>query len=115
MESSKPKWLNKEKSTREKSNKQETRLGKQFGGRKTANSGATFGQNDVVTPEFEIEAKTTESKQFILKIDDLRKMQKKCKFDKIALFIVEYANEGEEVVILHTADFLNLIGVTTLK
>lgn len=106
---SKPKWLNKEDTTRKRSEKQEKRLAKTFGGRKTSNSGARFGENDVVTPEFEIEAKTTRSKQYILKTKEIKDMQRKSNFEKIALFIVEFENEGEEVVILRTADFLNLI------
>lgn len=39
----KPTWLGKEKPTRVNSEKQEKRLAKEMGGRKTANSGARFG------------------------------------------------------------------------
>lgn len=104
----KPKWLGNEQPTRKLSENQEKRLAKDFGGRKTVNSGATFGQNDVITKEFEIEAKTTKSKQFILKISDMAKMFKKCSIDKIALFIVEFSEEKEEFVILRKDDFLSL-------
>lgn len=108
----KPKWLNKDKTTRARSGKQENRLAKTFGGRPTSNSGATFNENDVVTPDFEIEAKTTYNKQFPLKAQEIKNMNKKCKFGKVALFIVEFEKESEEVVVIRTADFLRLLGLT---
>ena len=108
---SRPSYLNKEKPTRHNSEKQEKKLSKDFGGRKTANSGATFGQNDVITPTYEIEAKTTKSRQFILKTDDLAKMNKKCSLTKVALFIIEFTETGDEVVVINKADFYNLIGL----
>lgn len=109
-----PAWLGKEKSTRQKSDKQENRLAKTFSGKKTANSGARFGENDVTTPEFEIEAKTTEKKQYILKLEDWQKMQKKARVDKKALYIVEFAGNGEEIVMLNLTDFLDLLKLKQL-
>ena len=105
-----PNWLGKVAPTRKNSKKQETRLAKEFGGRTTANSGATFGENDIKTKEFDIEAKTTKSNQFILKVSDLQIMHRKAGLDKIALFIIEYSEAGEEVVVLNKADFFTLIG-----
>ena len=110
---SKPKWLNKDIATRHRSKKQETRLSKQFKGRCTSNSGSTFGENDVVSPDFEIEAKTTYNKQYPLKAKEIKAMNDKCRFDKIALFIIEFEKESEEVVVIRTADFLNLIGLSS--
>ena len=81
MMGNKPTWLGKVAPTRKNSQKQENRLAKEFGGRTTANSGATFSENDVKTPDFDIEAKTTKSSQFILKVADLKKMQRKCSID----------------------------------
>lgn len=43
--------------TRERSKKQESRIAKKLRGYTTINSGATFGQNDVITDFCEIEAK----------------------------------------------------------
>lgn len=40
--SNRPNWLGKDKPTRHGSEKQEKRLAKEFGGKKTANSGARF-------------------------------------------------------------------------
>lgn len=110
--SNRPNWLGKDKPTRHGSEKQEKRLAKEFGGKKTANSGARFSQNDVVSKEFDIEAKTTKHNQFILKVDDLQKMHRKAGLEKIALFIIEYSEAGEEVVVLNKADFFTLIGKT---
>ena len=109
MMGNKPTWLGKVAPTRKNSQKQENRLAKEFGGRTTANSGATFSENDVKTPDFDIEAKTTKSSQFILKVADLKKMQRKCSIDKIALFIIEFSEQGEEMVLLNKADFYSLI------
>lgn len=112
--SNRPSWLGKEKSTRAKSDKQETRLAKTFGGRKTAGSGSVHGENDVITPELDIEAKTTESKQYILKLSDWKKMQKKTRVDKKALFIVEFAGNNEEIVMMNLTDFLALTNLKNL-
>lgn len=109
-----PKWLGKEKSTRAKSDKQETKLAKTFGGRKTAGSGSKFSENDVKTPEFEIEAKTTESKQYILKLDDWNKMQKKCSGYKKPLFVLEFAGNNTDIVMMNMSDFIDLTGIKEL-
>ena len=102
-------WLGKEKPTRKQSGKQESRLAKQFGGKPTANSGAKFHQNDVVTPEYEIEAKTTSSKQFILKVETIEEMNRKCRFGKTPLLIIEFQGSGLEMVVLSNNDFQQLI------
>ena len=39
---SRPPWMDKDEPTRKRSAKQENRLAKEFGGRVTSNSGATF-------------------------------------------------------------------------
>lgn len=111
MRDNKPKWLQKEEPTRKKSGKQEKRLAKEFKGRVTTNSGSTFSENDVVSPHFEIEAKTTESKQYILKIEDIKKMERKADKNKIPLFIVEFSQFNRELVIIDKQDFLTLNGI----
>lgn len=105
----KPKWLNKEVPTRKKSDKQEKRLAKTFGGKTTAGSGSVFSENDVKTPLFDIEAKTTQSKQFILKLSDLKKMENRSKFTKTPLFIIEFADDKSEYVVIRATEFLNLL------
>lgn len=111
----KPKWLNKEQTTRSRSDKQETRLAKKFGGRKTSNSGAKFGENDVKTPDFSIEAKTTKSEQFILKLKELKKMQTKTPFHKKGLFAINFENTGDEFILLSLSDFLEICGLDNLE
>lgn len=64
------------KPTRWYSSKQETKVAKAVGGRKTANSGATkFSKGDVVTDSWLIECKTctTDKKQFTIKEEWLTK------------------------------------------
>ena len=111
----KPKWLNKEVSTRQRSDKQEKRLAKQFGGRTTSNSGARFGENDVKTHEFDIEAKTTKSKQFIVKLEDLKKMQRKTRVDKKPLFAINFEETGDEFILISLSDFLEITSLQGLK
>lgn len=111
----KPKWLGKEKTTRYRSTKQENRLAKSFNGRATNNSGATFGENDVKTPEFSIEAKTTKSEQFILKLKELRKMQTRTPIHKKGLFAVNFEKTGDEFILITLSDFLEICGLDTLK
>ena len=103
-----PKWFGKKETTRDKSTKQEKRLAKDFGGKVTKNSGATFGENDVVTPEFEIEAKVTDSSQFVVKMDDIRKMERKANKDKTPIFVIEFRKSNREFVMIGKEDFLAL-------
>ena len=112
---SKPKWLNKEDSTRKRSDKQETRLAKSFGGRKTCNSGAKFSENDVKTPKFSIEAKTTKKKQFTLKLEELKKMERKAPFKKTPLFVLNFEETGDEYILLPISDFLEMNGLDGIK
>ena len=57
-----------EKTTRGRSGKQESRIARQLNGHTTINSGATFGQNDVITDFCEVEAKTTGKESFSLQL-----------------------------------------------
>jgi hypothetical protein len=107
-----PKWMEdgeKKKPTRFASKKQETRIAKVLQGRTTFNSGATFGENDVLTDYAEVEAKTTSKKSFIVKADDLDKLQKKCKGDKIPLFIIEFNELKTEYALIKMSDLELLI------
>lgn len=115
VNSNKPNWLGKENSTRYRSNKQEKDLAKKFGGRTTSNSGARFGENDVKSDKFEVEAKTTKSKQFILKLEDLHKMQRKCRVTKKAVFVIQFEETGEQYALTSLIDFLDLSGLDKLK
>lgn len=92
------------KSTRERSYKQESRLAKALKGHTTINSGATFGQNDVVTDFCEVEAKITNKESYSLSLKDWRVLRKKCATDKIPLFIVDFEKSKDTLVVLTYED-----------
>lgn len=103
-----PKWLDEKETTRSRSNKQEKNIAKDLGGRITVNSGATFSENDIVTPTLDIEAKTTLNKSFIVKEDDIDKMKLKSDNKKTAVMIVEFEKSGKKLVILEYEEFKHL-------
>ena len=98
-----------EKTTRERSHKQESRLAKQLNGHTTVNSGATFGQNDVVTDFCEVEAKTTKHESFTLKLADWRILRKKCAGNKIPIFVVDFEQSKDTLAVLTYEDLQFLI------
>lgn len=61
--------------TKAKSDRQERRLAKEFGGRVTPGSGSGSIKGDVTTGEEMIEAKTTTKRQFTLKLETLQKLE----------------------------------------
>lgn len=105
-----PKWLDKKVSTRDRSSIQESALAKVFGGRTTINSGATFGQNDVITGFSEIEAKTTASASHALTVKDWNKLVSKCNPHKVPLYVVTFEKHNLELVTLTMDDFVALFG-----
>lgn len=107
--SPRPSWLDKKETTRSRSGKQEKKLSKAFGGKTTCNSGAKFGENDVVTPQFEIEAKTTLGKGYRLTLSELNSIKRKCSFSKIPLQIIAFEETGDSFVILSLDDFKTLV------
>lgn len=98
-----------EKTTRERSGKQESRIAKQLNGHVTINSGATFGQNDVVTDFCEVEAKTTKKESFSLKLSDWRLLRKKCAGNKLPIFVVDFEQSKDTLAILTYEDLQFLI------
>jgi hypothetical protein len=106
-----PAWLGsaKVKTTRYRSGKQETRLAKELKGTVTINSGATFGQNDVITDFCEVEAKTTLKDSFRFTYDDWLKLNKKIKFGKIPIYIVEFEAKKESLCVIKYDDLKYLI------
>ena len=106
-----PAWLGskKVKTTRYRSNKQETRIAKELKGTVSINSGATFGQNDVTTDFCEIEAKVTSKKSFSVTVDDWIKLNKKTKFGKLPIFVVEFEVTKESLAIIKWDDLKYLI------
>ena len=97
------------KSTRERSRKQESRLAKTLRGYTTINSGATFGQNDVVTDFCEIEAKTTSKESYSITLKDWRILRKKCAGSKIPIFVIDFEKSKDSLAILTYEDLQFLI------
>jgi hypothetical protein len=103
---SKPKWLQKKENptTRSRSKKQETRIAKLLSGQTTLNSGATFGQNDVITDYCEVEAKTTAKNSHSLKVSEWKKLVDKCSTKKIPIYQVEFEAEKLELAVISVKD-----------
>ena len=97
------------KTTRQRSFKQETRIAKLLKGHTTINSGATLGQNDVVTDFCEVEAKTTQKESFSLKLADWRLLRKKCSGSKLPIFVVDFEKSRDTLAILTYEDLQFLI------
>jgi len=91
-----------------KSQKQEQRLAKHYGGSVTPGSGNGWvHKNDVKTPTLSIEAKYTDAKSYSLKLADLIKAEKIALMDgRDIIFTVSFS--GEEFVILREADYRDL-------
>jgi hypothetical protein len=66
----------------------------------TANSGAVFHQNDLKTPDMEIEAKTTEGKGYRITLAELESIEKKCVGNRIAVQVIEFRPSGKSFAIL---------------
>jgi hypothetical protein len=98
-----------EPTTRFRSNKQEKKLAKKLGGNTTINSGATFSQNDVVSPIFEVEAKTTNKNSFALSVNDLHKCQERCSHDRIPIMVIEFEKLGSEYAVIELQTLLSII------
>ena len=105
-------YLNKlfeKETTRARSKRQESRLAKALNGHTTINSGATFGQNDVITDYCEVEAKTTLKESFTLKLIDWIKLRKKCVGSKIPIFVVDFEQSKDTLAVLTMDDLRFLI------
>lgn len=96
-------------STRARSKKQETKIAQRLNGRTTINSGATFGENDVITDYAEVEAKTTRKNSFSFKVADWQKMVDKCAVNKIPIFEIEFEGNDLNLAVLNVDDLRMLI------
>lgn len=98
-----------------RSQRQERRGARILGG--TVNSGSGNGpwrKNDVRTPLFSIEYKTTTKKQFPLKSSDLAKAEENALLDgnRTMLFGIEMA--GRTWMVIDEADFLRILSDTCI-
>jgi hypothetical protein len=103
------KKLGEEPTTRARSGKQESSIAKDLKGFTTINSGATFGQNDVINDFCEVEAKTTGKESFSLKLEDWRKLRRKCAQNKLPIFIVDFETARDSLAVVLYDDLLYLI------
>lgn len=104
-----PKWLKNKPEKRDRSVKQEKRMAKDLSGFATINSGATFSQNDVETAAFSIECKTTEKKSYVLKVEEIKKMEVRCPSNKVPLFVIEFEKHGKELAVISMEDLKHLV------
>lgn len=112
MASNKFKYLGKlfsEETTRSRSSKQESNIAKRLNGHVTINSGATFGQNDVINDFCEVEAKTTKKESFSLNLSDWRLLRKKCASNKIPILVVDFEKSKSSLAVLPYDDLAFLI------
>jgi hypothetical protein len=107
-----PKWLDNDiapQTTRARSGKQESRLAKSLKGYTSVNSGATFGQNDIINDYSEVEAKTTAKDSYSLKLSDWEKLVKKCPLTKIPLMVLSFETNKTDLVILSLDEYKYLV------
>lgn len=95
-------------SSLKKSQKQEQRLAKSYGGSTSAGSGnGWIRKNDVRTETLSFEAKYTDAKQFTLKQADLKKAEKYALIDgRESVFIISFS--GEEWVVIREEAYKEL-------
>lgn len=94
--------------TRKRSGKQEKRIAKILNGHCSINSGATLGQNDVITDFSEIEAKTTSKDSFSLKLSDWRLLRKKCASNKIPILVIDFEKSKDSLAVIGYDDLVYL-------
>lgn len=102
-------WLLKKETTRSRSKKQETKIAKDLKGYTTINSGATFGQNDVITDYCDIEAKTTKFGSYSVKVEEFEKLERKTKLGKLPIFVIDFERDKKSLALLNYEDLLYLI------
>lgn len=109
----KPKWLvgrlEKPESTRKKSKVQEDKLALMLKGKVALNSGATFGQNDVLVSYAEVECKTTSKESFSITMKDWNKLVKKCSVTKMPMMALEFQNSKLDLAVIKLSDLKYLI------
>jgi hypothetical protein len=89
----------KEKTIKEKSQKQERRVSKEVKGRPTINSGALyFDKADVRGKNLRVECKRTDKQQIVLKKEWLLKLRAECNIKDIPVVNIEIGEESWYIV-----------------
>ena len=114
---SEPKWIAKigNEPTRYHSTKQEKMVAKKLSGKTTINSGATLGQNDVITDNVEVECKTTSKDSFTVKYSDWEKLRHKCGADKMPIMVFELQKQKKNFVLLSLEDYEYLTALIVIQ
>jgi Holliday junction resolvase len=94
----------------DRSRKQEKRLAKSFGGKTRPGSGnKEFYKGDIKSKIHLIEAKTTEKKQIILKLEWLEKIRTEaCRYGRIPALAIEIG--GHNYIVIQEDDFITATG-----
>lgn len=107
---SQPKWLSRgEEPSRKRADKYDQKFAKKHGGRTYCNSGAKFGQNDVKIGDYDFETKYTDNKQYPLKAEEFRQIQRKAGISKIAVEVIRFPKEGMELAVIDLETLMGLI------
>lgn len=104
-----PKWFSKTESETAKSRKQEKRIAKDVGGNATIGSGSVFSENDIKNKFLDIEAKRTESKQFILKKETWDKAKRRTRGDKMTVMVIDIEPPTEAPLRLAVIEYDELL------
>lgn len=102
----KPRWMDKEESYRQKSDKRVTKIAKNSGGHVTPNSGATpFRKGDISYPTELLEHKMTTKQSFKLNKADLHKIYSEAlRESKEPVFMIDFG----DIVLIGQVKKLNL-------
>lgn len=112
MRGNMPKHFKKDKDTPQvRGRKFESKIAKSMKARTTINSGATFGENDIVGEYFEMEAKLTTKGSFALNAEYLDKVRKKTDIKKIPLLTINFETHGRTYSVLDHEDLMHLISL----
>jgi len=102
--------INKRRTTRGRSSRQENYNAKREGGQTTLNSGAMDDKGDIKVPGLlRDENKTTAKRSFSLKLDDLRKVAAAAKGDEMPVMTISFEdNLQQQYRVIRDSDFLEL-------
>lgn len=103
-------WL-REDTDKERSLKQEKRLAKRVGGKTTPRSGAGRIKNDVLSPVFSFEAKTTKHAGYSFTLAEWTKVERNAGQQGLTPAMSIRLQHDREFVILTMEDFLHLKSV----
>jgi len=94
---------------RKRSDKRESFLAKDLGGKTTVNSGATFGENDVETESLSIDDKTTVKSSYTITVDTFKKVKARTKADKMPVLTINFENDNLCLAVINYSDLKFMI------